>query len=77
MAINVRTFVSLQYGEVKNLKVFLEKKGSLVWANVVTHTAATFSHSKQAFLEESDAQRSIDEECERFQQYNTKSKELL
>jgi len=77
MAINVRTFVALQYGEVKNLKVFLESKGNLWWANSVKHTDATFSHDKTAYLEQSDAQKHIDDEANRFTEYNTKTKEIL
>jgi hypothetical protein len=76
-AINARTFVSLSYGEVKNLKVFLESKGDLWWANSVTHTAASFAHCKTAYLEQSDAQKHIDDEADRFTQYNTKTKEIL
>ena len=75
--VNVRTFVSLSYGEVKNLKVFLEEKGNIWWANSVSHTAASFSHSKTAYLEKDDAQKHIDDESSRFVQYNTKTKEIL
>lgn len=76
-AVNNRTFVSLNYSDVKNLRVFIEQRGSLWWANIIKHTASTFSHDKQAFLEESDAQSHIDDEVSRFQQYNGKSKEVL
>ena len=76
MAINARTFVSLCYGDVKNFKVFLEKKGALTWAHVFKHTAVTFSHEKTAFLEEADAQGHIDAAVQVFLQYNTKTKEV-